>query len=660
MTVALVGVVLAVLGVLTGPAPAASAHATLLFTTPAVDGAVPKSPAQLRLVFDQQVTPGRAALQVTGRDGKKVPLGRVTSVAKGVALSASVLDTMPVGEYVVHWEVTARDGDAMIGDYRFAVGTASGLSQSGVTTATKGLPATTALRWLLFLGLALCLGGAVGSAIATRRAGRTQPSPPGPWLLQGAAVGLTASVGLAILNLGDGSLTDGLARIDVTTLVSTTPGRIAAAEILVFALTAALFALRRQTSGAFVVTSTALLEGLRAHPQAASPGLGAAITAVHLAAAAVWVGALIQVVRVCARWRGRRGPAALVVADYARLALVLFLIVVVTGSVAGILLISPGHLAAALRDTGYGRWLLIKLIAVLLIAGLAIAARRHLTRTPNRQQPSGAARMEVVGLISVLAVSGLLTSLAPPTRDSTPLPFPPPPDGPVVGVGSRTGWIGEGVTASNGQMVIRLTTPSTSNDSPALFTAPGSRLTGTVSPPHSKAHSVRFRVCGSGCFVAPVHWAEGSSTVTLRASATGWTGGTTSVTVAWPPKPGADLLRASVRAMRRAGPFTLHEQVTSNTRQGVGAPSQFRLTGRKFLDAEPYGSGVAPIVVVLSQDPHETTLALAYPGEGDYVRLTIDAKDHRILRETLTAPNHLITRTFVYQGADDLHSSRYQ
>jgi len=132
--------------------------------------------------------------------------------------------------------------------------------------------------------------------------------------------------------------------------------------------------------------------------------------------------------------------------------------------------------------------------------------------------------------------------------------------------------------------------------------------------------TLRFRACGPGCFVSPVDWTRGLATVTLRASAEGWTGGTTALTVAWPARAAPEMLLRAVRTMRRVKTFTLHEQVTSDTSQVLGQPTRLGLSGRKFLASEPYGSGLAPTVVVLGQSGRETTIALAYPGEGTYVR----------------------------------------
>jgi len=162
---------------------------------------------------------------------------------------------------------------------------------------------------------------------------------------------------------------------------------------------------------------------------------------------------------------------------------------------------------------------------------------------------------------------------------------------------------------------------------------------------------LEFRRCGPGCYVAPVEWAEGVSTMTLEAQATGWAGGTAAVQVAWPPRSAAGRLKAAVARMRRTPHFTLHEQVTSNTATGPGPLTRLRLSGGEFLDSEPYGSGVAPTVNRLWEERREVTLALAYPGEGTYVLLTL-GRDDLILRETLVSASHLVTRTFVYDEPD--------
>jgi copper transport protein len=648
---ALVAGLMAVLS-LVGPIPTASAHATLLFTTPAVDGAVPSTPPQIQLVFDQPVRPLESSLRLTSDAGGPVPIGEPVSGDKGQTVTARVLAPLPTGQYLVRWQFAGQDGDIMTGEYRFAVGSTAGLVLGGgERPATKGVVSTTALRWLLFVGLALSLGGAVGSWLVRRGAPEAaEIATPRPWLVPGALIGAAAAFGTAVLYSGAGSLVSGLTRPNVQGLATGTPGRVALVEVAVFGLAALAFRLRRVRVGGLLLLLIPAAEGLRAHPEAAAGGWGALVTAVHLTAAAIWVGALIHVLHVCLVWRRQGVSGAAAVSSYARLALWLFLTVATTGLLAALLLVPLNAVVATLAQTTYGQWLVVKLVLVTLIAGLALTARRHLSREPNRRQPSVAARYEAVTLIVVLAISALLTALAPPVRSNAPLPFPPPAVGPVVAVGGRAGWVGVGVAASAGQVVVRLTTPQlTSTQQPSE----SYELAGNLSQPgQTEPVKLRFRRCGAGCFVAPVEWRHGMSTVTLKTSAAGWPGGTTALNIAWPPIPGPAQLKSIVQTMRRVPAFTLHEQVTSDTNQGLGTLSRLALTGPIFLSSEPYGSGIAPTVTILTKNRDETTLALAYPGEGVYALLTVDPTG-RIRRETLAAPNHLVSRTFIYPERSD-------
>lgn len=638
---------LTVLVLLAVPAAPASAHATLLFTTPTVDGAVPHSPGQIQLVFDQPVIPSPSGIQVTDDHGASMAVGMPK--ANGQTVTARVLATLPVGEYTVHWQGVARDGDAMLGEFHFAVGSDSGLTVgAGATSATEGLRFTALLRWMLFAGLALGLGGLFGDVISRRDAElRPVSTTIRPWLSGGAVVGLLATLGLLVALAGDGSVLRGLGSADLGHLLTTVPGRVAAVEVLAFAGAAVLFVTRQRLLGGVVLSLVAVAEGFRAHPQAVVPGAGAVLTGVHLLAAAVWVGALVHVLRVAYAARRRGLRAAPIVAAYARLAIWLFLAVVVSGTLSAVLLIPGGTWEHSLFGTGYGLSLVVKLVMVAAIAALAVAARRDLRARPDRAQPGAAARYEAVGLVVVLGMSGLLTALAPPVRENGPLPFPPPPVGSTESLGARAGWIGIGTTLSEGQLVVRLTTPDL-NKSVLKGSDAHYELVGNLAGPRGgESHELSFRACGAGCFVAPTQWTQGSSTLTLKASSDRWQGGSTAIPISWPGRPAPGRLRHIVTTMRRVPAFTLHEQVTSNTNQGAGRLNQLPMSGEDFLSRESYGSGVAPTVVLLEERAGETTLALAYPAEGTYVRLTVD-RDGRILRETLSAANHLTSRTFVY------------
>ncbi len=644
--------------VLLGTPPAAQAHATLLFATPAVEGAVLTSPEQVQLVFDQAVLPAESALKVRGPDGTQVRLGQAASGENGRTMTAPVLEELAAGQYVVDWTVTAADADTMTGEFRFAVGSSAGLSLGGgEQPEVNGLETLTLLRVGLFAGLALSLGGLVGARLVRRSASvGTAQGDPQPWLRTGILLGLVAALGLAVALLGDGSIAAGLSDPAPLEMLESTPGKVAVVEVLSLAGAGVAILLRRRVPAGLALAAVAVAEGFRAHPQAASPGWGGLLIVVHLCAAAMWIGALVHVVRVGLSRRARALPAAAAVAAYARLALWLFLLVVATGTVSALVLAVPAGLSDTLFGNSYGRWLLAKLTLVAVVAGLALWGRRHLAKGPSLPQPGSAVRVEVAGLAGVLVVSALLTSLAPPVRQDLELPFPPPPVGPVSAAGGRAGWIGIGITASQGQLLARLSTPDVEAAETAVDSTRYDLVANLTAPGESAPRPVRLRRCGVGCFVAAVEWHRGQNTITFKAASSDFEGGTTALTVAWPATQATTLLRRTVRIMSAIPALTMHEQVTSDTNSGLGVKTRLELTGAELLESDPYGSGVAPTVVDLGREEQsgETEMALAYPGEGTYVRLTLDHHG-RIVRETLAAPNHLITRAIVYPENDHDH-----
>lgn len=622
----------------------ASAHATLLFTSPAVDGAVPDSPSVVQLVFDQPVVASETSLSVLSADGQSAPLGPVETGEDASVVRARVLEELPAGEYRVDWLVSARDGDSMVGDFRFVIGSGSILGPGEGETGTRGALSMGALRWVLFAGLAVALGGLVGGRLTRRTAPRA--AAPEPWLKAGTAMALVSSLGLAVLVAGAGSFASGLDPDRIGGLVDSTPGLVAIVEVVALAIgLAALVAGARRLAGAALL-AVPVAEGLRGHPGIESGVWGVALIAVHLTAVAVWVGALVHVVRAGIALRRTGDKATPVVRTYARMALALFLVVFLTGALAALVIIPLDDVTGALIDTSYGRWLLVKLGFVLLVAALATWARRHLRRRPESPQPAVSARVELGALAGVLAISSALTVLAPPVSANIPLAFPPPDVGPAVGLGTRAGYIGVAVSASQGQVVVKLTAPNTivtrNRDQEAMD------LSGNVASKGSPAQDLEFRRCGLGCFVAPVSWVRDENVVTLRVDDESWGGGRAAVNVAWPPRSEERRLQAAVDRMREVEHVTLHEQVTSDTAAGLGARTRLRIGGEEYLAAGPFSSGRAVTATRHEVHPNgEVTLALAYPADKVFVLLTVD-RQNRIVREVLTSGEHLVTRTLVY------------
>jgi len=126
-------------------------------------------------------------LVVTDDRGKPVRL-RVTTAQGGAGLVGAPETPIPVGAYDVAYRVVGQDGDLISGTFAFGVATpvgAAGVSaRAGVSGggAPETVPVgTTALRSLLFLGVAVALGRwlvRLAGRLRDRRTARSAATAP--------------------------------------------------------------------------------------------------------------------------------------------------------------------------------------------------------------------------------------------------------------------------------------------------------------------------------------------------------------------------------------------------------------------------------------------------------------------------------------------------
>ncbi|PXY17574.1 copper resistance protein CopC [Prauserella flavalba] len=609
----------------------ASAHPTLLFSDPPAGTAIPDSPRVINLMFNEPVTVGKRALAVTGEAGE-VALSAATVTQGGRMVTARAQQRLDHGTYIVRWRVTGADGDPMEDEYRFAVGMALSGASVARGDASAIAWADALLRWLLFAGLAVALGG-IAAERFTNSARVEKPALRAlrPWTMPGILIGLLAAAGLSARLVTDAGT--------ASTLWIDRIGQLLGVEAAAFALALVLVALGRRTWTVAPLLVVAAAEGLRSHANVAVPGWGALLTAVHVAAVAVWLGALLHVSRAAHAWRRERVAMLWVFLGYMRLAAWVFVLVVGTGTVSALLLIP----LSSVFSTTYGQVLVAKLCLVVLATGVALAARVA-GRRPERLARAGMlVRVESAVLVVVIAVSAVLVS-APPVGNRM-AAAPPPARGLEVPLGALAGQVGVVAAASDGQLVVRLSTPRGGD-----YYAPDEQqqynLSGAVAA-GDEDRVLTFRACGEGCFTTPVDWRAGENVVTLRAGADGWRGGVVALVVPWPAQRAATELARVVKVMRAIDGFTVYEAVTSDTTQRLPAPQRLDLAGEFFMAQEPYASGVAPLAVRIARDGEPVQLALGFPAASTTVRLTLDDQG-RISEETLTDGSHLIHRRFVY------------
>ncbi|MFJ2930924.1 CopD family protein [Streptomyces massasporeus] len=277
------------------------------------------------------------------------------------------------------------------------------------------------LRTVLFAALCIPVGELFVNRLARSLPGTQAglPALPRSWSPFAAAAGFVAALGLATLVATGNLVPDEVADIDVGGLHASRDGKLALLEVNAFLVAGLCAVSRRPVTQVWPLAAVVVAEALRAHPTTEhSPLTGSALTLVHLTCAALWVGGLLHALRVLRLWSGRDGTAAgaALLGHYARVAVVLLAAITATGVCSSLRRMPPETVLEQLTGTAYGRALLAKVLLVVVVAALAVWARRRLRRAADPLTACVPARAEVAALGLAVAASGLLTVLPVPIR----------------------------------------------------------------------------------------------------------------------------------------------------------------------------------------------------------------------------------------------------
>ncbi len=407
---------------------AAFAHASLQQTWPSFRERLQASPRAVVLRFDQGVKAFPSSIVVYGATGKVVS-GPAHKRADTRYLETR-LQRLPRGPYTVRWHALSSDGHVVSGVFTFGVRYAAP-EPTGAYGASGPTSAEHVVRWAYFLALALLVGG-IGFRLLVLRG----PAPPALerrfYLVTGLGALAMIEVGIAAfimraedaLQLPFGRLLYG----DLSPIAGGTRfGEAFIAMTLGFALVSAFLFLawltdrRRLLWPAFVLglgfASGLSLSGHSAVDAGASKWSELADW-VHLSAAALWLGGLVQLVVVV--WptdRERRREAFL---RFARTAPVLIALLLGAGIYLSVLRLPHLH---DLWTAGYGHVLLVKLS--LVSVALAWGGFHHFLVRPMLDRPGMLARLPR-SLAGESAVGMAILLVAAVLVDSKPPPQPPP------------------------------------------------------------------------------------------------------------------------------------------------------------------------------------------------------------------------------------------
>ena len=366
--------------VLAGPA---AAHAGLVSTEPGESARLEGAPTEVTLTFTEGVSLGAGYARVLTAEGERADTDDAT--VEGDVVTIPLRPDLGDGGYLVTYRIVSADSHPVQGAFSFVIGDGELVPApaDGPTADRLVEGAQQLVRAVGFGGIAFAVGVPVlvllclpdGWSSRRLRALSTW----GAGTAAGTAVLLFLLQGPYAAGSGFGSLLD--PSLISATAASTAGWALLARAVLALTLLVALRpAWRREgppevpqlAAAGMSATGLALATAATGHAVAGSwPALAIGVTAVHVAAMAVWLGGLVALLLVVLRPFEEDTGFADALRRFSRVAFVAVAALVVTGILQSVReLGSP----TALVDTLYGRLLMAKLtffVVVLAAAGVS-------------------------------------------------------------------------------------------------------------------------------------------------------------------------------------------------------------------------------------------------------------------------------------------------
>lgn len=414
-----VGVVVAVVVVaLLATAAPAFAHASLEGTDPAPGAVLDRPPDVIELRFTEPVTVSLGGVRVFDAAGDRVATEAPQKPA-GDVVRVGLRDRLDDGSYVVTWRVTSADTHPVQGAFTFQVGAAANATSREIDSLSdrllaeqggaRGVGAAWGVtRWLAFAGIALLVGGVFFGVVVWPRARdlrATRRIVTTSWVVLTVAT----VIGFALqgpyasgLGLGDA--------LDPSLWRDVAGTRFGTVWLVRLGLLVVAFGLLRWWFGHrpaaehpmprwWLVTATAVALGIVASPALAGHSaagdhvaLAGITSTVHVAAMAIWLGGLAMMAAIVVR--GSEIDALRdVVRRFSRAAMWCVLALIVTGAFQTW---RDVRTLDGLRDTDFGRILVVKLVVFAAMALFAVFSRDFVHRVYPRRRGADTDAVPVV------------------------------------------------------------------------------------------------------------------------------------------------------------------------------------------------------------------------------------------------------------------------
>lgn len=386
-------------------------HATLISSVPAANSRLAVSPPNVHLVFSEPLEAQLAHVSLISADGATTVL-RVGGDPHDVHAIVAPLDSLAEGAYRIAWRVVSADGHPVEGSVVFSVGrVASAIDTVPAPPPTSSEEEEAATWGPAIAGApvlpALLRGAGVGSLMAAagllfflawaRLGPAARPGRIALWLAAASAILLVAHLAAWLVNASPDH------RLDAEWIAAasgTTVGRIEMWRTGLAVLALWALGLARRPRLALLLAMAALtVSGATGHAAAIQPRWAIPAKALHLVAAALWLGGLLWLV---VHERHRDGESerdwsarALVEAGRVSSVALVAVIVVTLSGVAQTLLFTPS--IAGLLSSAYGIVVLAKVVGLVVLAGFGAHHRvRVIPRLAASSFATDGVRFDVV------------------------------------------------------------------------------------------------------------------------------------------------------------------------------------------------------------------------------------------------------------------------
>ncbi|MGA5450048.1 copper resistance CopC/CopD family protein [Streptomyces umbrinus] len=403
---------------LLGGAGSVSAHSAVRETTPGEGTVLKSAPKQVTMTFTESVGITDDSLRVLSPENRRVNADDTEHASgRSDSVRVSLDDGLADGTYTVAWRVVSADSHPISGAFTFSIGKPSETTAS-VSAEPAVNPASGALydiaRYAAYAAVALLIGAA--TFVLVCRPASAEPLRglvrAGWWVLVATTAALLLFRGPYERGTGPSTLLD--PELVENTLTSR-PGWALLARLALLA-GAAVF-LVRLGRGAAAETEGPEKEQVRPKPvvlavggvlavglagtwaaaEHASAGIQVPLamtsSMLHLLAMAVWLGGLAALLTTLHRSEALLSAAS--VARFSRLAFASVAVLVLTGVYQSWRGLGSWD---AVFDTSYGRILVVKVCAVVLLLAAAGFSRRWTGRLTEAEQPLRVPVLETVGV----------------------------------------------------------------------------------------------------------------------------------------------------------------------------------------------------------------------------------------------------------------------